>query len=96
MVFRKEYPRLANFLGCWFPDADLEGATDGEVVATFVQVSSRREVEACVAEGERLLKCAEFPYREVAKEANRHFGDEEDGRRWFTGIMGLLKEGIAP
>lgn len=36
--FRKQFPILANFLGAWFPDADLE-MSDAEVVKAFASIN---------------------------------------------------------
>jgi hypothetical protein len=40
MRFRKEYPKLFQFLACWFPETDFEGITDEQATADYIKVST--------------------------------------------------------
>jgi len=85
MNFREKYPKLANFLGAWFPDADLEDMEDREVVTKFLRTPNREEHNAVRSELEKLLNESEpLPCDDVGQEANRYFESENDCRSWLS------------
>lgn len=90
MPFREDYPKLSNFLGSWFPDADLEEMSDEEVARKFKSISNAVERDAVLEEGERLLRQTALPLEEVEDEANRSFEDEDDARRWLSSVLSII------
>lgn len=85
MRLRDQYPKLANFFSSWFPDADLDGLEDQDVVAEFLRTPNVDEHNAVRAELERLLNQSEtLPCEDIGKEANRFFESEDDCRSWLS------------
>ncbi len=74
---------LANFLGSWFPDADLEGLSDGEIVVQFVRVASAAEVSVVREQLDALLTSGEFDLDEIGNEANRYFRSRAECEAWL-------------
>jgi len=84
MKLRDNYTKLANFLGSWFPDADLEGLDDSEVILEFLRTPNKEEHESVYLELESLLGApGPMPWKEVGEEANRHFEGEAECRQWL-------------
>jgi len=91
MSFSAQYPKLANFLGAWFPDADLEGLTDSDVVTAFLAVSDRRTVEEILEELQGALADMPLFWEDVANEANRAFDNSESAASWLREIsVGMI------
>jgi hypothetical protein len=85
MKFRDKYPKLANFLGAWFPDAGIEDLDDREVIAKFLRTPNQDEHNAVRAELGKLLSESEpLPWDDIGKEANRHFKSGEECRLWLS------------
>jgi len=89
-MLEEKYPDLANFLGSWFPDADLEGLTDNEVTRKFMSVVSTAELEKVRSQCRSLLSLSSLPVQEIIAESNRHFVTEEDCREWLTDVCRTL------
>lgn len=90
MKFRDKYPKLANFLGAWFPDADLENLEDREVIAHFLQTPNKDEHNAVRGELEKLLNDSEpLSCDDVGQEAN-HFENEKECRLWLSMVKDEL------
>lgn len=84
MRLREKYPKFANFLGAWFPDADLEGLDDKDVIANFLQTPNLDEHNVVRAELKKLLNESELlPYDDISQEANRYFESEDECRAWL-------------
>ena len=92
MLFSKEYPKLSNFIGSWFPDYDVDDLSDEEVVTKFVEQSAETNVKQILNELEVLLQQTDIPYDEVGKEANLYFSASEDCSYWLRGIQPMIKE----
>lgn len=91
MRLREEYPKLANFLGTWFPDADLEGLDDPDVIANFLQTPNLDEHNAVRDELKKLLnECRTLPYDDIGQEANRYFESEDECRAWLVMLSNEL------
>jgi hypothetical protein len=84
------YPALTNFLGSWFPDADLEGRSDAEAAKAFAGVDPD-EKSLVARQAREILKLEEFPWQEVGFEANRYFENEEQARSWLSDILRILE-----
>lgn len=93
MKLRDKYPKLANFLGAWFPDADLEALDDRQVIAKFLRTPDQYEHNAVRGELVKLLdESAPLPWDDVGREANRHFESEEECRSWLS----IVKDELGP
>ena len=92
--FRGQFPTLANFLGAWFPDADLEGLSDAEVAKAFVTTNDVAATHTILSEGRILLDREEFPWREVGTEANRSFVEPSEARNWLIYILNIIDNHI--
>ena len=91
MKIRTTYPNLANFLGAWFPDADLEGMTDIEATSAFLRSESLQVKNAVRQELAGILKTrVPLPFDEIAQEANRYFKSEAACRDWLTMLNDVL------
>lgn len=90
-----KYPVLWNFLGCWFPDADLENLTDEEVVTDFLNVRDKEMEMQVLKEMKSLLIEDNFPCDEISDQANRYFESEEECRSWLEEIHYFLKRGLS-
>lgn len=91
MKFHDKYPALANFLGAWFPDADLEDLEDQEVVANFLQTPNQNVHNAVRIELGRLLNNSDLlPYEDISQEANRYFENERECRSWLLMVKDKL------
>jgi hypothetical protein len=86
-----KYTELWNFLGSWFPDADLEGFDDDAgVVRRFVEVGNKAEIEVARRQLDELLRSDSIPFDRVAEEANRHFDTTQECRQWLETVAQYL------
>jgi hypothetical protein len=82
-----------NFVGSWFPDADLEGVLDDrQVVRNFISTKNTPKVEAVLQGLREVLDMEPLPVQRVSQEANRHFESESDCRTWLHGVLAVLTE----
>lgn len=91
MKLDHDYPVLANFLGSEFPDADLEGLSDEEVVKRYAYRVSLKLLSQVIEEGKALLAAKAFPDEEIGYEANRYFSCPEAARQWLAGILQIFE-----
>lgn len=91
MNLSKKYPQLANFLGAWFPDADLEGKADLDVVGDFASKTAHDQVLVIVDQATEVCKAMEVYWRDVSRESNRIFGSSSEASAWLAGIVDELK-----
>jgi hypothetical protein len=85
-----QFNRLRNFLGAWFPDADIEGLGDKEVVESFLNTPNKQEHGAVRHELAELLRLVDLPVETISKEANRHFESDAECRRWLEQVAEWL------
>lgn len=82
-----------NFLGTWFPDADLEGVVDDEqVVRNFLATKNARKIERVRCGCAEILAMPELPMDRIMDEANRHFDTKEQCRDWLLMCHSTLSE----
>jgi hypothetical protein len=82
-----------NFVGSWFPDADLEGVLDDrQVVRNFINTKNTPKVEAVLQGIQEVLVMEPFPVQRVSQEVNRHFESEHDCRTWLQAVLTALEE----
>ena len=86
-----------NFLGSWFPDADLESVSDDQqVVRNFVKTGNVRKIEQVRSGFDEILAMPELPMDRVMDEANRHFDSESQCRQWLLMCYSVFDETEAP
>lgn len=90
MSLRNDCPALANFLGSWFPDADLDEMDDLDVVARFRSVSSDSQIQAIRAELAVALGDVNRYWIDVGREANRYFENPLEAEEWLRGLVRAL------
>ena len=84
---------MYGFFSAWFPDADLEGLTDDEVVKEYLKTISPEEAKTVAAECEALLSQAELPLDRIAETACRKFDTRDEARAWLESIAAGLQSG---
>lgn len=91
-----KYPELFQFFGGYFPDADLEGITDEEVVSRYISdcnasERSKLELENATKELEDLINNINEYWQEVGEEANRYFRTSDEVLEWLEMIRRELQ-----
>ena len=90
--FRQQYPTLYNFLGGYFPDADLEGFTSDEAVArNFAQTESEPAIKKVIEQGTKFLSRRDVYWEIIGKGAYRLFKDEDEAYQWLEKMIEILK-----
>ncbi|WP_315814166.1 hypothetical protein [Paraflavitalea speifideaquila] len=95
MSLKNDYPRLFQFFGGYFPDADFDGITDQEVVNNYIIEFSKSEkfkleLEQLKKELITLMSNIEPYWQEVSQDANRYFRSPADTLEWLDMIKGEL------
>jgi hypothetical protein len=82
-----------NFIGSWFPDADLEGVSDDQhVVRNFLDTKNARKIEQVRCGCDEMLALPKLPMDRIMAEANRHFETETQCREWLLMCQSTLSE----
>lgn len=87
----KRTPELLAFFSTYIMEADPE--TDIQAARAFVASASPDRVDQVISQAKLVAEDAEFPLEDIGTEANRWFGDAEEGRAWLKSILGALQEG---
>jgi len=91
MSLEEQYPVLFQFFAGYFPEADLDGLTDIEVVADFKQKNPQYVIqETQIALGKIPNEVAVL--QEIADEANRYFETTVEAWEWVQMIRGELEK----
>ena len=69
----------------WIPD------TDDQATRAFIAARPVDQQHEVIAQAKILLADEEFPLDEIGAEANRWFGDAEEGRAWLRQIVKTLE-----
>ena len=89
-----EYEEFWNFLGSWFPDADIEGVdSDEEVVRNFLATGNTEKINTVRTQCGQVMAMDALPIEKITTEANRYFSDERECRAWLKEIASVLNEG---
>lgn len=91
-IMLSRYKELANFLGAWFPEADMEGLTDEQVVSQFSRVAPSVEIAAVRQQLDDILSSGDYNPEEIGREANRYFSSREECASWLQSIRLALRE----
>lgn len=89
MDLQEAYPILFDFFAGYFPDADLDGLTDTEVVAQYISHNSADIVKQTLDALTSLPNDTDV-LKSIASEANRHFESTEDIKDWLTTIKAVF------
>jgi hypothetical protein len=82
-----------NFLGAWFPDADLEGVEDdAQVVRNFIDTGNHVKIHAVVVGLRDVLNSNPLPVERISDEANRYFENEGECRDWLQMCLTVFSE----
>ena len=87
-----KYEKLFNFLGCWFPDMDLEGLTEKDIVKNYKQIIDKRNLSVVIAQAEEVKNKIEDYWEVIREETNVYFEDHNEALLWLDSIINLLKE----
>lgn len=88
----KKTPALHTFFTTYFAVSDAESPeSDQQTAATFVTSAPADRVRQVVAQAKAFMADPEFPFEELGSEANRWFGDAEEGRAWLAKIVAALE-----
>lgn len=91
MSLEQQYPPLFQFFAGYFPEADLDGLTDVEVVADFKQKNPQSVIQETRAALNKVPKEAQV-LQQIAQEANRYFETTEDAWAWVQMIRAELSK----
>ncbi|GBC61196.1 hypothetical protein DENIS_2156 [Desulfonema ishimotonii] len=92
MSFEKKYPNLCQFIGAWFPDADFEDLSDGQIVSRFCKAAGPEKVAEVIREGRRLLKQDRHFLNELGDLANIWMEDDAEAEAWLMDILHHLQD----
>jgi len=82
---------LASFFSTYFADTDADA--DEQTTRAFMTTASPGSQQQVLSQAKILLAEKEFPIEEIGTEANRWFGDADEGREWIRKIIRILEEG---
>ncbi|UII19761.1 contact-dependent growth inhibition system immunity protein [Fulvivirga ligni] len=91
MNFDNKYPKLFQFFAGYFPEADLDGFTDEEVVENFCADNPEDLAMAVSNELKQLIKDNES-WSEALEVANRYFESNDQTESWMLMILKHLDE----
>ncbi len=90
-MFEDKYPELFQFFAGYFPEADLDGLTDDQVVQGYIKESPSELINE-VQKELGLLLSDESSWGDAAMEANRHFEKNEELRQWLERVQLRLSD----
>lgn len=85
MDLQETHPLLFDFFAGYFPDADLDGLTDKEIVAQFIEQNTPKIVSE-TQNALITLNNAPIVLQNIADEANRYFESSEEIMKWLEMI----------
>ena len=91
MSLEKQHPSLFQFFAGYFPEADLDGLTDVEVVADFKQKNPQTVIQETLTALSKIIQ-EETILQEIANEANRYFETTEDAWNWVQMVRTELEK----
>ncbi|TGE09616.1 contact-dependent growth inhibition system immunity protein [Hymenobacter fodinae] len=89
MQYKEKYPQLYQFLGGYFPDADLFDLSDEEVTINYKAEARPESVSEVIKELEALVSDPPS-WQTAAEDANRYFEHPDDIVDWLRGIRRIL------
>ena len=92
---KEPFKELLAFWGAWFPDADLEGLSDPEVVRQYLGTITAEERINVIAQCDEILSQEPLPLELIAKHAWRAFDTQVEAREWLGMIKRELEAGSA-
>lgn len=89
MNFDDKYPDLFQFFAGYFPEADLDGITDEEVVDNFC-AKNPEDLPIAVSQQLRQLINDNETWPAALEVANRYFESREQTEEWMLMILRYL------
>ena len=83
MKLQDTNPLLFDFFAGYFPDADLDGLTDKEVVLLFADNNPREVIQKTKEALDTLKSNDVYLLNTIAKEANQYFETPEEIWEWL-------------
>lgn len=72
--------------------SETESDQDEATARDFAAAAPPAKRNAVIAQAKALVADADFPIDEIGAEANRWFGDAEEGRAWLENLVGILEQ----
>lgn len=94
MTFDQRFPLLFQFFVGYFPDADLLGQTDQDVIKQAMKDYNEQELDQLLGSLKDLNSNISDWWRELSVEANRYFKTPEDATKWLEFVKSELEKGI--
>ncbi|UII26197.1 hypothetical protein LVD15_23305 [Fulvivirga maritima] len=91
MTFEQKYPFTFQFFASYFPEADLDGLTDQEVVHQFTQQNPPEVIQQTLDELHLLIN-DNSSWPEALSTANRYFPNNSEIQSWLEMIKNQLIE----
>ena len=91
MSIVNQLPTLFSFIAAWYPDADLEGMDDREVVRAYLKTVTTNERAKAISECKQLLEVSPLPLQVIADQAWRLFPSDAECRVWLEMILQELE-----
>jgi hypothetical protein len=92
---KEPFKELLDFWMAYFPDADLEGLSDPEVVREYLGAATAAERIKVIAQCDEILSQELLPLELLAKHAWRVFDTQVEAREWLGMIKRELEAGSA-
>lgn len=93
--FKKQYPKISNFLICYFADReDIDESLDETqiIVNEFKrEVPKTYDFIPLIKEMESLLVHFPFPLEPLTMTANMYLEDTDEAKEWIKEILSMLK-----
>lgn len=86
MILQEKHPLLFDFFAGYFPDADLDGLTDNDVVLQFIANNNKDIIEKTKASLYTLDTTNHLLLEDIANEANRYFETNKETKNWIEMI----------
>jgi len=91
MSLEEKHPVLFQFFAGYFPEADLDGLTDAEVVTDFKQKNPQKVIQETQTALAKISK-EETVLQAIADEANRYFEAIDAAWDWVQMIRTELEK----
>lgn len=87
MNLQEKHPLLFDFFAGYFPEADLDGLTDEQVVDQFILNNNNEIIEKTKKQLSSIDFNDDFLLKNIINEANRYFETTEEILDWLKMIL---------
>lgn len=88
---QETHPILFNFFAGYFPEADLDGLSDEQVVLQYIKMNTIEVIEETKREL-NLIANDEEVLQAIAADANRYFESTDEIQQWIEMIKAVLRQ----